>query len=175
MRKTVLIFITGPSGAGKTTTASEVAARWPSKCALIDFDSIRTLIKSSYAEPAKGWNDETEQQWDIAKQVVASMAETYIKNNVSVVIPVFATPHDYPTWEKLFANMPYKPFALLPDMEVVLARNNQRKNIARLKESDITQNYEWSVEWKNTADVIVIDNGTAKIADIADLIIRQTE
>lgn len=54
-----IIFITGPSGSGKTTTAACVAETWPTICALIDFDKIRTCVKSGYAEPAHGWNDKT--------------------------------------------------------------------------------------------------------------------
>jgi predicted kinase len=175
MSNAKLIFITGPSGTGKSTTAKQVAVSYPTPCALLDFDSIREFIKSGYAEPADGWNDETERQWDIAKQVVTAMAHTYISKNVSVVIATFATPHDWPTWKELFRDIPHKAFALLPDVDALLARNNQREGIAKLKESDITQNYEWSVGWNNTADMIVIDNGLADIGTVADQIIEQSK
>lgn len=175
MTKAKLIFITGPSGTGKSTVAQAVANNWPSTCALIDFENMRGLIKSGYAEPADGWNDETERQWDIAKQAIAAMSEVYIRNGVSVVLPVFATPHDWPTWKKLLDKIDYKAFALMPEVEIVLARNNQSDGIAKLKESDIRQNYEWSVDWKNETDVTVLDNGSLNIAAIAKNIIEQSQ
>jgi hypothetical protein len=34
--------------------------------------------------------------------VVAVMTETYLAQNVSVVVEAFATFHDYPTWQAVF-------------------------------------------------------------------------
>lgn len=174
MSEAKLVFITGPSGAGKSTTAKEVATKWPTMCALLDFDKIRTLIKSGYAEPAIGWNDETERQWELTKQIVMAMAKAYTDNGVSVVLEVFATPHDYPKWKELFGDIPYKSFALLPDLDVVVARNNQREGTPKLKESDITRNYDWSIDWKSTEDIIVLNNGARSAADISVDIIEKS-
>lgn len=170
-----LIFITGPSGSGKSATAKEVAASWPTTCALLDFDNIRTFIQSGYAEPANGWNDETEKQWELAKHVVTAMAQAYTSSGVSVVLEVFATPHDYPQWQDLFGDMAYKTFALLPEVSVVVGRNNQREGTARLKESDIAQNYDWSVGWKDIDGVTVIDNGNQSVVNVANHIIKATD
>lgn len=175
MNTAKLIFLTGPSGSGKSTTAKEVASNWPTKCALLDFDYVRTLIKSGYAEPANGWNDETEKQWDIAKQVVTTIARKYIDNNVSVVIEAFATPHDYPTWQKLFGDIKPATFVLIPNLEVVLVRNNQRQGIAKLKESDIKQNYEWSESWAKISDGTIIDNSTITTKQTAEKIIKASK
>jgi len=79
-----------------------VAARWPSICAVLNFDEIRRLIKSGYAEPATGWNEATEQQWELAKHTVMAMAKAYIDNGVSVVLEVFATSYDFRKWKQFW-------------------------------------------------------------------------
>jgi energy-coupling factor transporter ATP-binding protein EcfA2 len=170
-----IIFITGPSGSGKSTTAARISEMWPSACAFLKFDEIRTFIKSGYAEPANGCNSETERQWTIAKEVVISMAKTYIANDVDAVIEAFANPHDYSTWQTLFDPVSYQTFALLPPVEVALARNNARSGVAGLKESDIKQNHEWSVGWKDVPGVIVIDNSNINVDLLTEKIISQAK
>jgi adenylylsulfate kinase-like enzyme len=171
----LIVFVTGPSGAGKSTTAAQVAADWPDRCAFIDFDRIRTFIKSGYAEPAFGWNEETEQQWEIGKQVVAAMVAAYLAHNVSVVIDAFATFHDYPTWQALFGNTEYHTFALLPNLQVVLQRNNERTGAAKLKESDVRQNYEWSERWRTVEGVTIMDNSMEVPQQSASRIIQRVQ
>lgn len=167
-----LIFITGPSGAGKSTTAKEVASKWPSTCALLDFDKIRTLIKAGYAEPALEWNDETASQWGLAMQVIKAMAQAYIDNNVSVVVEVFATPSDLSKWQALFGDIPFRAFVLLPDLDVVIARNEERKGVTKLMEHKVRENYEWSVGWSKISGITILDNGHAEVADIAIKIMK---
>jgi hypothetical protein len=144
---------------------------WPSTCAVLNFDEIRRLIKSGYAEPAIEWNEATERQWELAKHVVIAMAKTYIDNDISVVLEVFATPHDFPKWKRLFGDLPYTAVALVPELEVVLARNDQRQGVPKLKESDVTRNHEWSLGWKDVPKMTVIDNGIHNAADVAQEIL----
>jgi energy-coupling factor transporter ATP-binding protein EcfA2 len=167
-----IIFITGPSGSGKSTSAACVADKWPNTCALLKFDELRTFIKSGYAEPADGWNDETERQWTITKKIVTAMAKSYIANEVDVVIEAFSNPGDYSTWQALFNPMDYQTFALLPPVEVALLRNDTRSGAAKLKESDIKQNHEWSAGWSEVDGVTVFDNTHINVETLAEEIIK---
>ncbi len=162
-----IVFLFGPSGAGKSTTARHVAARMPALCALLDFDAVRHLIKAGYAEPAYAWDAAAECQWETAKQVIQGMASTYCQQGVNVVIEVFATPHDYPFWQTLVAGVPFKAFVLLPPVEVALERNARRSGAARLKDSDIRQNHEWSMAWLDIQDVTVLDSSASTPEAIA--------
>lgn len=167
----MITLITGPSGSGKSSTAEELASHWKSKCALIKFDKLRTFIKSGYAEPALGWNEETKRQWDVAKQVVAEMSKVYNRNNIQVFIDAFITPgEDYESWKILFKDLQLKTIVLLPSQKTVLDRNNQRDGIERLKEEDINQNYEWSKAWGNIPGVKVIDNSIITIEETINVI-----
>ncbi len=169
----MVIFITGPSGSGKSTTAEMVASKWENKCALLQFDKIRTFIKSGYAEPARGWTEETKKQWDIAKQVLAEMSKAYNANNVDVVIEAFATPgEDYQSWKNLFKDHKLKTVVLLPTRESVITRNNQRVGIEKLKEEDINQNYDWSEVWRDVPEAIIIDNTNLTPEETVEYIIK---
>jgi predicted ABC-type ATPase len=166
-----IIFITGPSGSGKTTTATKVAEAWPKTCALLKFDHIRTFIMAGYAEPTDGWNNETERQWAIARQVVGTMAKEYIANDVDVVIEAFSNPHDYATWQAVFSPADYETFALLPPVGIALARNSTRAGAAKLAETDIKQNHEWSVGWQEVKGVTVFDNSNTDLEELTNKII----
>ncbi len=155
-----VVFITGPSGSGKSTVAAKVAGLWPSTCVLLDFDKQRTFIKSGYAEPAHGWNDECERQWALARDVIAAMIPTYAAQNVDVVVEAYANTGDYDLWQKAFGDVPCRTFVLLPPLEVVLARNNQRSGAAKLQEQDVRSNYECSMGWRSQPDVTVLENFT---------------
>lgn len=169
----MLIFLTGPSAAGKSTTAKLLASKWHKTCALIDFDKIRTFIKSGYVEPAIEWNDKAKQQWDLAKEVVTEMSKIYNKHDVDVVLEVFATPNDFENYKDLLKDLNYKFVVLLPTLESAIIRNNQRKGLPKLKEKDIRQNYEWSEGWRNIKEAIIIDNTDLTVEETVDEIIKQ--
>jgi predicted kinase len=167
-----IIFITGPSGSGKSTTAAKVAALFPSPCALLKFDEIRTFVKSGYAEPANGWDDETTRQWELAKTIVSSMAKAYLESGISAVIEAFSNPGDYTTWTSLFSEVgKYQTFAFMPSLKTTLARNASRTAAARLKVADIRQNHEWSVGWEEVEGVTVFDNTDIDVDSLTDKII----
>jgi AAA domain len=168
----MLVFITGPTGAGKSASAEAVADKWPGTCAVINFDHIRRLVRSGYAEPAFGWNDEAARQWELARRVSVAMARAYLSGGVSVVLEVFATPDDFPGWQQLFGDLARKAVALVPELDVVLARNDQRSGVTRLPNCDMRRNYEWSTGWADVPGVDVIDNSTKDIGDVAEEILR---
>jgi adenylylsulfate kinase-like enzyme len=85
-----VVFITGPSGSGKSTIAAHVAQLWPTTCVLLDFDQLRTFVRSGYAEPAYGWSAECERQWALARDIVAAAVPVYAAQSVTVVVEAYA-------------------------------------------------------------------------------------
>ena len=69
-----VLLITGPAGAGKSATADAWARSRPFPCAHVSLDDIREQVKSGFAYPPDGWNDETQRQYDLARGNVATMA-----------------------------------------------------------------------------------------------------
>jgi hypothetical protein len=153
-----LVFITGPSGAGKSATAAKVAELWPSTCVLLDFDEQRTRIKSGYAEPAYGWNDECERQWALSRDAIGALVPVYAARGVTVVVEGYANTGDYDLWLKAFGTASPRTYVLLPPLATVIERNNLRRGAARLKESDVVSNHEWSAAWRDQPGVTIFDN-----------------
>src|SRR3972149_1558448 len=50
-----VLLITGPTGAGKTTTARALAALQASPTIHICLDSVRESVRSGFADPLRGW------------------------------------------------------------------------------------------------------------------------
>lgn len=167
----MVVFIIGPSGSGKSTTAALLSSTWHTTCALLKFDKIRTFIKSGYAEPAHGWNEKTKAQWDIAKEVVAGMSRAYNNNKIDVILEVFATPNDLDSYKELFEGLDYRFIVLLPTLETVLTRNNQREGVEKLKDEVIRQNYKWSEAWRDVKGAVVIDNANITTDEVVRKII----
>jgi energy-coupling factor transporter ATP-binding protein EcfA2 len=151
-----VVFITGPSGSGKSTIAVHVAQRWPTTCVLLDFDRLRTFVRSGYAEPAYGWSAECERQWSLARNVIAAAVPVYAAQSVAVVVEACANTGDFDRWQAAFDSIPVSTFVLLPPLDVVLARNRQRQGAARLTDDDIRSNYAASLDWRDGNGVTVL-------------------
>jgi len=151
-----VVFITGPSGSGKSTIAAHVAQRWPTTCALLDFDRVRTFVRAGYAEPAYGWSVECERQWSLARDVVAAAVPVYAARSVTVVVEAYANTGDVDRWQAAFGSIPVSTFVLLPPLDLVLTRNRQRRGAARLTDDDVRGNYAASLDWRDGNGVTVL-------------------
>ena len=151
-----VVFITGPSGSGKSTVAAHVAQRWPTTCVLLDFVKLRTFVRSGYAEPAHGWSAECERQWTLARDVVAAAVPVYASQSVAIVVEAYANTGDFDRWQAAFGSLPVSTFVLLPPLDLVLARNRQRRGAARLTDDDVRGNYNASLDWREGNGVIVL-------------------
>src|SRR3990170_188183 len=81
-----VLLITGPTGAGKTTTARALAALQASPTIHICLDSVRESVRSGFADPLRGWTAEAARQYELALQACASVARLYVSNGFRCVI-----------------------------------------------------------------------------------------
>lgn len=86
MKKTILIIIDGPIGAGKTTT-SEILLKKLDKVAIIKLDRIKRFYSD--------YNNNTEFGLKLATKIGASIARTYLKNKISVIVEKAFTQEKY--------------------------------------------------------------------------------
>lgn len=118
-------LLSGTPGAGKTTTARALCARYP-KAIHIPVDDLRDMVVSGYASPIETWTDETVQQIHLAHQTAARMAVAYVDAGfVAVIDDVLDEEYLWQLTRHLEGH-PLIKVLLCPRLEVALARNRAR-------------------------------------------------
>jgi hypothetical protein len=126
-----VILITGPSGAGKTTTTRHFAASRCTPTALLDQDHVRTFIASGFARPDTDWGPEAERQWMLAKDICLDAIGRYLGAGFDVVIDAYAPATEGPfAWAHDAA--PIERVVLLPRWDVIIGRNAPREAAFRI-------------------------------------------
>lgn len=154
-----LLLLTGPTGAGKSTTARAWAAQGVGPRALLDVDAVRAHIRAGFAAPEDGWTTETERQWALACEVTIGAARTYLASGVGCVIDVYAPPYDADPWALLLAELGGHRIILLPRRDICLQRNRNRGRQPALSDELAMKNYDDLAHCVQRADARnVIDN-----------------
>ena len=164
-----VVLLTGPAGAGKTATASAWAKSRRDRAVHLSIDTLRRFVKSGYANPEDGWNDETQRQYDLAQTACAAMARQYVESGYLCAIDDAVFPDwpevGYGKWQAALAPVQPRLFVLLPSLDKVLERNRARSGCSRLKESTVRMIYDMMIDWRDRSDVVVIDNSDLTIEE----------
>lgn len=119
-------LISGIPGAGKTTIARALCARY-TKAIHIPVDDLREFVVTGHASPIE-WTEETTRQFALARGSAARMAADYSDEGFTVVIDDVVREEDVDQFTRHLAGRPLTKVALLPSLDVVLARNHDRTN-----------------------------------------------
>ncbi len=157
---TNLLLITGPAGAGKSTTAAEFLRQAKGTWAYINQDELRQLVKTGYSTAdgyEKDWPKETVTQWEVSIPVCCDIAKRYIEHGINCLIDFNASPDEFKKWNEYLRDLDYKLVVLLPDETTVISRNKNRDSRSKLKDNKIIQNYKKLAAWENN-EAIIINN-----------------
>ena len=164
-----LLLITGPAGAGKSTVASEFASSRNEPCVHLSLDSFRHMVKTGFIDPKYGWNDEVQVQLDIARANVASVAARYLNTGYQVVVDDALFPDweavGLEPWRRVMAPIEVDLVALMPDWEVVLARDKGRAADQQIPDEMLRTIYDDMAGWRGRSDVGVIDNSEMSVGE----------
>jgi predicted kinase len=164
-----VLLLTGPAGAGKTTVAAEWASTRSSPTAHVSLDDVRDFLKSGYANPEDGWNEETQAQYDLARELCATLARRYVEAGIGCAVDDAVFPEwaevGYRRWESALGDVPHALVVLFPRLDVARRRNaSGHDGHRRLRADTMRMIYEDMLPWHDT-DVPVIDNSDLSVAE----------
>jgi hypothetical protein len=163
------VLLIGPAGAGKTSVARHWADRRPSPTAHVSLDDVREWMRSGFANPQSGWNDQSETQYRLARRTCGFAARNYLVNGISCIIDDAVFP-DRPAiglggWKRhIGPNL--LTVVLLPGLDVVLARNAQRSGNRRLPDEQVAEIHSRMAGWYGSG-LPIIDNSRLDVAQTA--------
>ncbi|WP_435856111.1 AAA family ATPase [Streptomyces physcomitrii] len=157
---TLAVLLIGPAGAGKTSVAKFWADRRRVPTAHISLDDVREWVRSGFADPQTGWNDNSEAQYRLARRTCGFAARNFLANGISCILDDAVFP-DRPViglggWKR-HVGPGLLPVVLLPGLEVVLERNAQRSGNRRLSDEEVAGIHGRMAGWYGSG-LPIIDN-----------------
>ena len=154
------VLLIGPAGAGKPSVARYWADHRPVPTAHISLDDVREWVRSGFADPQAGWNDQCEAQYRLARRTCGFAARNHLANGISCIIDDAVFP-DWPAigiggWRR-HVGPGLLPVVLLPGLDVVLERNARRSGSRRLSDETVAQIHGRMAGWYGSG-LPIIDN-----------------
>lgn len=164
----MILFITGPSGAGKTTLAHAWVKSRQYEVGLIDADQItswmrlgdRSAVEAAFAE---GPVARIAEQYRITAEVYAAVAGQYARNGIDVVIAQLCGYDPPPPWSKgwdLLEALEPVFVVLYPERETC-----RERLVARGSSPDTgTYDFGWP-QWRDHPRALFLDNTSLSLAE----------
>lgn len=126
-----ICLITGPAGAGKSSV-SRILAKKFKRSAHVDVDKIRNMIVGGYIRP---WphNTEVESQLSLSIKNACDISSNFLEERFNVFIDDVVGEIGLKQYSKFFLNNNFKAFVLLPSLESLLKRFDQREKNEELR------------------------------------------
>lgn len=170
---TLAVLLIGPAGAGKTSVAKYWAEHRRVPTAHISLDDVREWVRSGFADPQSGWNDNSEAQYRLARRTCGFAARNFLANGISCILDDAVFP-DRPVvglggWKR-HVGPGLLPVVLLPGLEIVLERNAQRGGNRRLTNEEVARIHGRMAGWYGSG-LPIVDNShydvptTARVLD----------
>ncbi|MYQ49541.1 AAA family ATPase, partial [Streptomyces sp. SID4985] len=170
---TLAVLLIGPAGAGKTSVAKYWADHRRVPTAHISLDDVREWVRSGFADPQTGWNDNSEAQYRLARRTCGFAARNFLANGISCILDDAVFP-DRPVvglggWKR-HVGPGLLPVVILPGLDIVLERNAERSGNRRLTDEEVARIHGRMAGWYGSG-LPIIDNsqldvpGTARVLD----------
>ncbi|MFI6807434.1 Pro-rich N-terminal domain-containing protein [Streptomyces luteogriseus] len=169
---TLAVLLIGPAGAGKTSVAKYWADHRRVPTAHISLDDVREWVRSGFADPQSGWNDNSEAQYRLARRTCGFAARNFLANGISCILDDAVFP-DRPVvglggWKR-HVGPGLLPVVLLPGLEIVLERNAERSGNRRLTDDEVARIHGRMAGWYGSG-LPIIDNSQLDIPQTAQVL-----
>ncbi|MGW0471847.1 Pro-rich N-terminal domain-containing protein [Streptomyces coeruleorubidus] len=166
---TLAVLLIGPAGAGKTSVAKYWADHRRVPTAHISLDDVREWVRSGFADPQSGWNDNSEAQYRLARRTCGFAARNFLANGISCILDDAVFP-DRPVvglggWKR-HVGPGLLPVVLLPGLDIVLERNAERSGNRRLTDEEVARIHGRMAGWYGSG-LPIIDNSQLDVPETA--------
>jgi hypothetical protein len=166
---TLAVLLIGPAGAGKTSVAKHWAGQRRVPTAHISLDDVREWVRSGFADPQSGWNDNSEAQYRLARRTCGFAARNFLANGISCILDDAVFP-DRPVvglggWKR-HVGPGLLPVVLLPGLDIVLERNAERTGNRRLTDEEVARIHGRMAGWYGSG-LPIIDNSQLDVPETA--------
>ncbi|MFI1163998.1 Pro-rich N-terminal domain-containing protein [Streptomyces sp. NPDC020801] len=163
------VLLIGPAGAGKTSVAKYWAEHRRVPTAHISLDDVREWVRSGFADPQSGWNDNSEAQYRLARRTCGFAARNFLANGISCILDDAVFP-DRPAvglggWKR-HVGPGLLPVVLLPGLDIVLERNAERTGNRRLTDEEVARIHGRMAGWYGSG-LPIIDNSQLDVPTTA--------
>ncbi|MGW3987509.1 Pro-rich N-terminal domain-containing protein [Streptomyces sp. NPDC004830] len=169
---TLAVLLIGPAGAGKTSVAKYWADHRRVPTAHISLDDVREWVRSGFADPQSGWNDNSEAQYRLARRTCGFAARNFLANGISCILDDAVFP-DRPVvglggWKR-HVGPGLLPVVLLPGLDIVLERNAERSGNRRLSDEEVARIHGRMAGWYGSG-LPIIDNSQMDVPETARIL-----
>ncbi|MGW5619220.1 Pro-rich N-terminal domain-containing protein [Streptomyces sp. NPDC003877] len=169
---TLAVLLIGPAGAGKTSVAKYWADHRRVPTAHISLDDVREWVRSGFADPQSGWNDNSEAQYRLARRTCGFAARNFLANGISCILDDAVFP-DRPVvglggWKR-HVGPGLLPVVLLPGLDIVLERNAERSGNRRLSDEEVARIHGRMAGWYGSG-LPIIDNSQLDVPETARIL-----
>ena len=170
MKEIFICLITGPAGAGKTSVTKALAKKFPRSVA-INVDQLRGMIIGGYKKPWP-YDNEAELQLSLSAKNACDIANNFLESGFSVFIDDLVGRKLLGQYSEYFKNDNFKTFLLLPSLESLLKRFDERGENEELRKRTHDLHKSFS-EKKDKLNCKVIDSSNLTLEETVEEIYKQ--
>lgn len=169
MKENFICLITGPMGAGKSSTSKALAEKFE-KSAYIKVDHVRKMIIGGYIEVG-------EENFSIQEKLgiknTCALANNFFEAGFNVFIDDVMGKEKLQRYIEFFPNRKIKTFLLLPSVEAMLERFHGRGGATEALEKRTRHLHDQFTLRKNEANWKVIDSSNLTLEETVEEIYKQ--
>jgi cytidylate kinase len=170
MSENFVCLITGPAGAGKSSVTKALAKKF-THSAVINVDQLRGMIVGGYKKPWP-YDDEVESQLSLSAKNACDMTMNFLEKGFSVFIDDLVGRKLLEQYSEHFKNHNFKTFLLLPSLESLLRRFDERGDNKELRKRTQDLHKSFS-EKKDKLNWQVIDSSNLTLEETVDQIYKE--
>jgi len=169
-KKPIICLITGPAGAGKTSVSKVLAEKFE-RSAVINVDYLRKLIVGGYIKPYP-WNEKVKIQTSLEVKNACMLANNFLDAGFNVIIDHVIGQTLLKQYSEFFHDKSIKVFLLLPKLEILLKRFDQRGVNDGLRKRT-PELHEKFTSLKDKPGWVVIDSSNQTVEETTDFIFNE--